>query len=86
MQPYVAMKGALISLTKNDALGLRGGWHPGKRHLSSSCKDSHASAMGRGGGELKLTSPPILDRIHPLGNSPKGDVMADAERTRFYEN
>ena len=28
----------------------------------------------------------VLDRIHHLGNSPKGDVMADPERTRFYEN
>ncbi len=34
----------------------------------------------------KLTSPPILDRIHHLVNSPKGDVMADPKRTRFYEN
>jgi len=71
---------------KIDALRLRGGWHPGKRHLSSSCKDSHASAMGRAEQENMLTSPPILDRIHPLGNSPKVNVMADAERTRFYEN
>ena len=37
---------------KNDALGLRGRWNPGKRHLSGSGKDSHASAMGRGAGEL----------------------------------
>jgi len=36
--------------------------------------------------ENLLTSPPILDRIHPVGNSRKVDVMADAERTRFYEN
>ncbi len=51
MQPYVAMKGSPDLSDKNDALGLRGGWHPDKRHLSSSCKDSHASAMGRGAGE-----------------------------------
>jgi len=34
--------------------------------------------------EADITSYPCSHT--PLGNSPKGDVMADPERTRFYEN
>ena len=53
MQPYVAMKGALIPLTKT----------------------------------MPLDYAVDGNRVNTIcGNSPKGDVTADAERTRFYEN
>jgi len=85
MQPYVAMKGALISLTKTMPLdyavdGIR---------VNAICPAVVRTPMLQRWAaeqENRLTSPPMLDRIHPLGNSRKGDVMADAERTRFYEN
>lgn len=85
MQAYVAMKGALISLTKTMPLdyvadGIR---------VNAICPAVVRTPMlQRWAAEQEnmLTSPPILDRIHPLGNSPKVNVMADAERTRFYEN
>jgi NAD(P)-dependent dehydrogenase (short-subunit alcohol dehydrogenase family) len=85
MQPYVAMKGALISLSKTIPLdyavdGIR---------VNAICQVVVRTPMFQrwaGSRRTKLTSPPIVDRIHPFGNFPKGDVMADAERTRFYEN
>ena len=85
MQPYVAMKEALISLTKTMPLdyavdGIR---------VNAICPAVVRTPMlQRWAAEQEnlLTSPPILDRIHPLGNSPKGDVMAATERTHFYEN
>jgi len=59
MQLSVAMKGALISLTKTMPLDYAVGWHPGNAICPAVCKDSHASAMGRGAGErADITSYP----------------------------
>jgi len=79
------MKGALISLTKTMPLdyavdGIR---------VNAICPAVVRTPMlhrwaAEQENEADIT--PILDRIHPLGNCPKGVVMADAERTRFYEN
>ncbi|QEE28927.1 glucose 1-dehydrogenase [Terriglobus albidus] len=74
---YVATKGALISLTKAMALdyatdGIRvnaicpaGVWTPMLRRWAAEQEN-----------EADITS--YLDRIHPLGNCPEGDVIADA--------
>jgi NAD(P)-dependent dehydrogenase (short-subunit alcohol dehydrogenase family) len=79
MQPYVAMKGALISLTKTMTLDYA---VDGIRVNAIRPAVVRTSMVQRWAAEQEnmLTSPPILDRIHPLGNSPKGDVMADADK------
>ena len=51
LQPNVAMKGALISLTKTMPLDYAVDGIRVNAICPAVCKDSHASAMGRGAGE-----------------------------------
>ena len=51
MQPYVAMEGALISLTKTMPSDYAVDGIRVNAICPAVCKDSHASAMGRGAGE-----------------------------------